>query len=58
MKKLIVARVFSPNGEAHYILQEPSILNRSGNEEDLSEFEIKKITKKEASKPLFLTRQE
>jgi hypothetical protein len=58
VKKLTAARVDSTDGETHYILRKSPILDRSGSAEELGEVKIKKITKKEASKPLFLTRQE
>jgi hypothetical protein len=58
LKKLRAVRVDSLDGETHYILRESPILDRSGNAEELGEVKIKKITKREASKPLFLTRQE
>jgi hypothetical protein len=58
VKKLRAVRVDSTDGERHYILRGSPILDRSGRAEELGEVKIKKIMKKEASKPLFLTRQE
>jgi hypothetical protein len=57
IKKLRVVRVDSPDGEIHYVLQESPILERSENAKDVDEVKVKKITKKEASKPLLLTHE-
>jgi hypothetical protein len=58
MKKQRVIKVNSIDGEPHYIFENPSPLDPVKNSVTLSEEKIKKITKKDASKPLFLTREE
>jgi hypothetical protein len=55
VKKYKAVRVASPDGEIHHILQESSILDRPENTENFDEVEIKKISKKDASKTLLLT---
>jgi hypothetical protein len=56
MKKLKVYRVDSPNGEIHLVLEETEV---SENCECFTDMvEIKKISKKEAAKPLDLVREE
>ena len=49
-------RVVSPNGEVHYVVEESEFLERTGHIEYFDGSEIRKITKQEASKPLFLIR--
>jgi hypothetical protein len=56
MKKVRIMRVNSPNGELHYVLDESAPFESSKLVQSLSEAEVKEITKKEASKPLFITR--
>jgi hypothetical protein len=57
VKKFKEIRVDSPNGEIHYLLRESSILNRPENAKNFDEVELKKSSKKDASKPLLLTRE-
>ena len=58
MKKLRMKRVNSPNGEVHYVFEESEFLENTEDTEYLDKSEIKKTTKQEASKLLFLTRDE
>ena len=48
----------SPNGEIHFILPEYPYDEMGKTAEDVDEAEIRRITKKEASKPLLLLRAE
>jgi hypothetical protein len=57
-KKLQVIRKRSSNGEIHLILQEYRLDENRKNAEDFGEDEIRKIMKKEASKPLLILREE
>ena len=50
MEKSKVVRVDSPDGEIHYVLQESL--------KDSEMVEIKRISRKEAAKPLILFREE
>jgi hypothetical protein len=56
MKKLSVHRVDSPNGEIHLVLEETEVSENCDCFTDMAE--IKKISKKEAAKPLDLFREE
>jgi hypothetical protein len=56
MKKPRIVKVNSSNGELHYILEEISPLDTAKPGLKLSEAKAKEIAKKDASKPLFLTR--
>ena len=58
LRKPRVVREESPNGEIHFILQEAKFDETRKNSEDFDEAEIRKIMKKEASKPLLLLRAE
>lgn len=51
-------RVIWPNGEVHYVLDESAALEPSKLVQSLSEAEAIKITRKEALKPLFISREE
>ena len=51
-------RVDSPNGEIHFILKDPQSDERNANLKDAEIAEIKRITRKEAEKPLILLREE
>ena len=51
-------RVESTDGEVHYVVDESGFLQRNGNTKNFGESELKKTTKLEASKPLFLARAE
>jgi hypothetical protein len=56
MKCLRVYRVDSPDGEIHLVIEENHV---SENSECFTEVaEIKKVSKKEAAKPLVLFREE
>jgi len=57
-KKLRLIRKRSSNGEIHLILQESRFDENSRNSEYLDEAEIRKIMRKEASKPLLILREE
>jgi hypothetical protein len=54
VKKLRVVRVDSPDGNIHYLLQESWISKASKNGTNFDIAEIKKITKKDAAKPLLI----
>ena len=58
MKSLRMKRVVSPNGEVHYILEESRFHERTKKLKYFDISEIKETTKQEASKLLFLTRDE
>jgi hypothetical protein len=56
MKRLSVYRVDSPDGEIHLVLEETEVAENC--ECFTNMVEIKKISKKEAAKPLDLVREE
>jgi hypothetical protein len=56
-KKLQVVKKKSSNGEIHLILPESRFNENRENAEDLDDAEIRKIMKKEASKPLLILRE-
>jgi hypothetical protein len=58
MKKLKAHRIDSPNGEIHFVLKESHSYERGANLKDSEITEIKRITRKEAEKPLILLREE
>ena len=58
MKHVRVVRVDSLNGDTHFVLLESQLSDNHGTAEDLDEGEIKKASKKDASKPLVLVRSE
>jgi len=58
LPKSRAVRKRSPNGEIHLILQEYAFEDTGETAEDFDEAEIRKIMKKEASKPLLLLRAE
>jgi hypothetical protein len=58
VKKLRVCRVDTPNGEIHFLLDEPPTSGRSESFKDTDAVEIKMISRKEAAKPLVLFREE
>jgi hypothetical protein len=58
VKKVKAHRVDSPNGEIHFVLKESQSPGRSANLKDIEIAEIKRITRKEAEKPLILLREE
>jgi len=58
MKKLSVRRVDSPNGETHFILEDFRNIERFENFKNFDVAEIKRISRTEAPKPLYLFREE
>ena len=58
MRKLKAQRVDSANGEIHFILRETQTSERSDRFKDYDVAEIRKISKKEATKLLVLFREE
>jgi hypothetical protein len=58
MKKLRVSSVDSPNGETHFILEEFQNTDHSEYLKDSDLTEIKRISRKDAAKPLVLFREE
>jgi hypothetical protein len=58
MKKIRVNRVDSPNGEIHFVLEEFQSSDHSAYFKDSDVTEIKRISRKEAAKPLVLFREE
>ena len=58
MKKIIVSRVDSSDGEIHFIIEEFLQIELSVSFKDSDIAEIKRISRKEASKPLLLFRED
>ena len=59
MKRCKVHRVDSPNGEIHLVIDENSVSENSKCSECFTDVDqIKKVSKKEASNPLILLREE
>jgi hypothetical protein len=58
MRRLRARKVDSANGEVHFILEEPQVSEYSERFKDYDVVEIKKVTRKEATKPLVLLREE
>jgi len=58
MKRLRACRVDSPDGEIHFVLEEPRASEYSECFKDSDVAEIKNISRKEAAKPLVLFREE
>ena len=58
MKRLRACRVDSPNGEIHFVLDEPQASEHSECFKDYDVAEIKRISRKEAAKPIVLFREE
>jgi len=58
MKKFKANRVDSCNGEIHFILEELQLTEHSGYLKNPDLAEIKRISRKEAAKPLILFREE
>jgi len=56
MKRLRVYRVDSPDGEIHLVIEENQVCENSECFTDVAE--IKKVSRKEADKPLVLLREE
>jgi len=58
MKRLQVIRVESFNGDTHFVILESQLSEKRENAEDYDEAEVKKASKRDASKPLILARAE
>jgi hypothetical protein len=58
MRRLRARKVDSANGEVNFILEEPQASEYSERFKDYDVVEIKKVTRKEATKPLVLLREE
>jgi hypothetical protein len=58
LKKLRFVKYKSSDGDLHYVMIEPARTDTIQLEEPLDEKEAKKITKRDASSLLFLTREE
>jgi hypothetical protein len=58
MRRLRARRVDSANGEIHFVLEEPQASEHSERFKNYDAAEIKKISRKEATKPLVLLREE
>ena len=58
MKPLLVVRVDSNDGDTHYVFLESQPSEKNQYIQDYDEIELKKASKKEASKPLILKRAE
>jgi hypothetical protein len=58
IRRLRARKVDSANGEAHFILEEPQAYEHSERFKYYDVFEIKKVSRKEAAKPLVLLREE
>jgi hypothetical protein len=58
MRRLRACKVNSANGEIHFILEEPQASEHTERFKDYDVVEIKKVTRKEAVKPLVLLREE
>jgi hypothetical protein len=56
MKRLQVVRVDSQDGDSHFILLDYSLSKENKYTKDYDEANVKKASKKEASKPLILDR--
>jgi len=58
LKRRRIKGINSSNGELHYILEEDVMCYFSKVELRQIEAEVKELTKREASKPLFIMREE
>jgi hypothetical protein len=58
MKKLMVSRFDSSDGEIHFIMEEFLQIELSESFKDSDVAELKRISRKEAAKPLLLFREE
>ena len=58
MKPLQVVRVDSNDGDTHYVFLDLQPSEKNIYAQDYDEIEVKKASKKEASKPLILNRSE
>lgn len=57
-KPLRVVRVDSKDGDTHFVFLDPQLFEKYQYAQDYDEIEVKKASKKEASKPLILKRAE
>jgi len=57
-KKLIKIRLTSKNGDVHFIYENMVSSKWVIEKEDFDEIEARKVSKDEASKPLFLVRED
>lgn len=58
MNRLRVVRVDTRNGDTHFVMLAENLLDESEGTQYLNEFEMKRTSKQEASKPLILIRAE
>ena len=58
MRRVRARKFDSANGETHFILEETHGSEHSGHFKDYAVFEIKKVSRKEAAKPLVSLREE
>ncbi len=58
MKPLQIIKVDSSDGDTHYVFLSPQPYEKNISAQDYDEVEMKKASKKEASKPLILRRAE
>ena len=54
MKKFRIVKVYSSDGSGHYVLQESRIFNAPEKDLDMTVVEIKRMSKEDAAKPLFV----
>ncbi len=57
-RPLRIVRIDSKDGESHFVFLDPQLFEKYNNGQDYDEIEVKKASKKEASKPLSLMRTE
>ena len=57
-KPLRVVRVDSKDGDTHFVFLDPQLFEKYHYGQDYDEIEVKRVSKKEASKPLILKRAE
>jgi hypothetical protein len=57
MRRLRARKIDSTNGEVHFILRDSQSSEHYERFKDYEVFEIKKVTRKEAAKPLLLRRE-
>jgi hypothetical protein len=58
MKRVSLVKCNSLNGDLHFVWEESASLYVSQTKQPLSEADAKKITRNEAAKLLFITREE
>ena len=58
MKGLLVVKVNCNDGDTHYVFWDTQLYGKNQYAQDYDEIEIKKASKKEASKQLILNRAE